>query len=124
MLRLESQQSGWAKAAFKVAAHHAVQYLTSGLVDTAFEYALSSAVAVNPIGLPVMTGRVGFGNPAIISTTSGAICILQYFDIACAILCESNRDEPERTGVRFNLHRISAWPSLNCTNESNFSKLS
>lgn len=67
MLRLESQQSGWAKAAFKVAAHHAVQYLTSGLVDTAFEYALSSAVAVNPIGLPVMTalqvGKWAYQNP-------------------------------------------------------------
>lgn len=67
MLRIESQQSGWAKAAFKVAAHHAVQYLTSGLVDAAFEYALSSAVAVNPIGLPVMTalqvGRWAYQNP-------------------------------------------------------------
>ncbi|MEH0002896.1 MAG: hypothetical protein V6Z78_04965 [Holosporaceae bacterium] len=48
MLRLESQQSGLAKAAFKVAAHHAVQYATSSLVDAAIMFFCPSFVALNP----------------------------------------------------------------------------
>ena len=49
MLRLESQESGWAKAAFKVAAHHAVQYATSSLVDAAIRFFCPSFVALNPV---------------------------------------------------------------------------
>ncbi|MGB0919398.1 MAG: hypothetical protein ACPGUZ_02640 [Holosporaceae bacterium] len=48
MLRLESQESGWAKAAFKVAAHHAVQYATSSLVDATIMFFCPSFVALNP----------------------------------------------------------------------------
>ena len=49
MLRLESQESGLAKAAFKVAAHHAVQYATSSLVDAAIMFFCPSFVALNPV---------------------------------------------------------------------------
>ena len=67
MLRRESNNIGLSRAALRVAAHHAVQYATNGIVDKAFTYALSTTLATNSIGFPVLTalkiGKWAYQNP-------------------------------------------------------------
>ena len=102
MLRLESQESGWAKAAFKVAAHHAVQYATSSLVDAAIgpfcpsldpvsfslssarslswavvQYAVYGSFTVNPLGLSatsaLQVAHFAYQNPEYVYMTGQVI---------------------------------------------------